>query len=61
MTTFACRAPSLSLQPIVTRPAIWGALAVAFVMLSLPDCCLNGHHRSGVGMDGFAFICHAAR
>lgn len=59
--TFAHRAQGFRVRSIVPRPAIWSALAVAFVMLSLPDCCLNGHHRSGFGMDGFAFICHAAR
>lgn len=42
------------------RGAIWFALALAFAAMTLPDCCLNGHHAFGAGMDAFGPICHAA-
>jgi hypothetical protein len=42
------------------RFAHWTAFALTFAVLTLPDCCLNGRHRAGLGMDAFAFVCHAA-
>ncbi len=43
------------------RPALWAALTLAFAFLVLPDCCLNGHHAYGFGMDELGAICRAAR
>jgi len=43
------------------RNAIWFALALAVVALVLPDCCLNGSHAFGMGMDAYGTICRAAR
>jgi hypothetical protein len=43
------------------RPAIWFALALALAAMVLPDCCLNGSHAFGSGMDGFGPICRAVR
>jgi hypothetical protein len=35
------------------------ALLLALTAIALPDCCLNGSHSFGRGMDGFGVICHA--
>jgi hypothetical protein len=43
------------------RSAVSAALLAAFAILALPDCCLNGRHVAGLGMDAFAFACHGAR
>lgn len=43
------------------RGKIWFAIALAFAALILPDCCLNGRHAFGAGMDAFGPICRAAR
>ena len=43
------------------RFEIWVALGLAFAALTLPNCCLNGRHAVGIGMDTFAPICRAAR
>jgi hypothetical protein len=43
------------------RGAIWFGLALALVALVAPDCCLNGRHAFGRGMDAFGTICHATR
>jgi hypothetical protein len=43
------------------RFAVSTALAAAFVIVAAPDCCLNGRHVVGSGMDAFAFVCHGAR
>lgn len=43
------------------RFAFLAALAVACLALALPDCCINGRHAFGFGMDALAPICHAAR
>jgi hypothetical protein len=60
MTAFALAPPGLRIRaPRCT--AVAGALVAAFVILALPDCCLNGRHAAGFGMDAFAFVCHAAR
>ncbi len=34
---------------------------VVFCAVALPDCCLNGSHRFGAGMDSFGAICRAAK
>ena len=61
MTAFTQRAPMP--PPLMAAPgaALWTALALAFAALVLPDCCLNGRHAAGFGMEAFAPICHAAR
>jgi hypothetical protein len=43
------------------RPAVVVAIALALALSVLPDCCLNGSHAYGFGMDAFASICHAQR
>ena len=43
------------------RPAVVVAFALALALSVLPDCCLNGSHTYGLGMDAFASICHAQR
>jgi hypothetical protein len=60
MTAFAfC---TLGLRAQARRlPAVSVALFAAFAILALPDCCLNGRHVAGSGMDAFAFVCHGAR
>ena len=60
MTVFAIAPPGLWARAS-RRPAVWAALVAAFVILALPDCCLNGRHVAGFGMDAFAFVCHGAR
>lgn len=60
MTAFAFRPPGLPARAR-HRPAISAALMAAFAILALPDCCLNGRHVAGSGMDAFAFICHGVR
>ena len=42
------------------RGAVWLAIALALAVLVAPDCCLNGHHAFGAGMDAFGPICRAA-
>jgi hypothetical protein len=37
------------------------ALLLAIAVMVLPDCCLNGRHAFGAGMDAFGPICRAAR
>ena len=44
------------------EPSRWialGALLIALGVLLTPDCCLNGRHAQGFGMDYFGPICHA--
>jgi hypothetical protein len=60
MTSFAV-APLALRARASRRPAVWAALVAAFAILALPDCCLNGRHVAGSGMDAFAFVCHVAR
>jgi hypothetical protein len=43
------------------RPLVGVAIALALALSVLPDCCLNGSHAYGFGMDAFASICHARR
>ena len=43
------------------RPEVVVAFALALALSLLPDCCLNGSHAYGLGMDAFASICHAQR
>jgi hypothetical protein len=47
------RAPSL-------RAEHWLALAIVVAAITLPDCCLNGHHLFGAGMESFGPICRAS-
>jgi len=48
------------LQPHVRlRSAHWRALLLILVGIGLPECCLNGSHRFGSGMDIFGPICMA--
>lgn len=42
------------------RAAVWFAFAFALAALVLPDCCLNGRHVFGAGMEAFGPICRAA-
>jgi hypothetical protein len=37
----------------------WLALIVVLAGIALPDCCLNGRHLFGAGMETFGPICHA--
>lgn len=37
----------------------WLALLFVLAGIALPDCCLNGHHMFGAGMDSFGPICRA--
>ena len=39
--------------------AHWLALLVVLAGIALPDCCLNGRHMFGAGMDSFGPICRA--
>ncbi len=50
------RLPPLS---IPAPGAKWLALAFVLAGLTLPDCCLNGHHAAGFGMEAFGVICRA--
>ena len=43
------------------RPEVVVAFALALALSVLPDCCLNGSHAYGFGMDTFASVCHAQR
>jgi hypothetical protein len=61
MTDFTYAAPLSPVFPTAPRAALWAALALAFAALTLPDCCVNGSHAAGFGMETFAPICHAAR
>lgn len=42
------------------RGAVWFALVLAFAALVLPDCCLNGRHAFGAGMELLGPVCRAA-
>lgn len=50
-------------MPDLAFPVSWLprvlALFVVFAGIVLPDCCLNGSHRHGSGMDAFAAVCRA--
>ena len=35
------------------------ALLLLLTGIALPDCCLNGSHSVGRGMDSFGAICHS--
>ena len=41
------------------RAEHWLALFIVVAGMALPDCCLNGHHLFGVGMESFGPICRA--
>jgi hypothetical protein len=60
MTAFAIAPPGFRARAR-HRSAVSAALVAAFAILALPDCCLNGRHAAGFGMDAFAFACHGAR
>lgn len=38
----------------------WAALVLALVLMPVPDCCLNGSHAFGRGMEAFGAICRAS-
>jgi hypothetical protein len=42
------------------RGAVWFALVLAFAALAVPDCCLNGRHTFGAGMNTLGRICRSA-
>jgi hypothetical protein len=56
--TFIVSSPSLIAAP---RAALWTAIALMLGALFLPDCCLDGRHAAGFGMEAFGPICAAAR
>jgi hypothetical protein len=56
MTAFAIASPGIR-----ARASRCAALVAVLAILALPDCCLNGRHVSGFGMEAFAFVCHSAR
>jgi hypothetical protein len=60
MTAFSTTGSGFPRRAASFRFAHWTAFALTFAVLTLPDCCLNGRHRAGLGMDAFAFVCHAA-
>jgi len=39
--------------------ARWLALFLVLAGIALPDCCLNGSHAFGSGMETFGAICRA--
>ena len=41
------------------RGGRWLALFLLLVGVGLPDCCLNGSHAFGAGMDFYSAICHS--
>ena len=53
--------PTFSLSARAKQPAVVVAIALALALSVFPDCCLNGSHAYGFGMDAFASICHARR
>lgn len=59
MTALAVAAVAPS--PSSSRATLLVALAMAFAALALPDCCLNGRHATGFGMELYGQICQAAR
>jgi hypothetical protein len=58
---------ALTLRPELVWPARvprlrverWLALVIVVAGMALPDCCLNGHHLLGAGMESFGPICRA--
>ena len=54
---------ALAVPACVPKPrgAAWFALALAFALMVLPDCCLTGSHAFGFGMGAFGPICRATR
>jgi len=52
---------ALAVPACVPKPrgAAWFALALAFALMVLPDCCLTGSHAFGFGMGAFGPICRA--
>jgi hypothetical protein len=59
MTPLVMAGPGFPRRVASFRFAYWSAFALTFAVLTLPDCCLNGRHRAGLGMDASAFVCHA--
>jgi hypothetical protein len=55
------RRPAASPVAFAFRPPRTHWLALLFVLagIALPDCCLNGRHAFGAGMDVFDAICRA--
>jgi hypothetical protein len=60
-TTAARLRPKISGNGLAcpVRGIHWVVLLLMLGTIVLPDCCLNGRHRVGDGMDVFASICHA--
>ena len=54
-------ASAYPLRARAQRPAVVVAIVLALAFSVLPDCCLNGSHAYGFGMDAFTSICHAQR
>jgi hypothetical protein len=61
MTAIALASPSPWPRAAASPLAVWTALAITFAVLVTPDCCLNGRHSAGFGMEVFGLICHASR
>ena len=53
-------AAAIPASPPTPRGAIWFGLVLAFAALVLPDCCLNGRHAFGAGMNALGPICRSA-
>jgi hypothetical protein len=49
---------ALSIRPSASSLR-WLALFVLMAGIVFPDCCLNGSHAFGRGMDAFGAICRA--
>lgn len=56
---FGWRPWLLAGQRFSAPSAQWLAMLVMVAGIALPDCCLNGRHMFGAGMDSFGPICRA--
>jgi hypothetical protein len=61
MTALTLAAPLSWSRVAPSNLAAWTALALTFAALLAPDCCLNGRHAAGFGMELLGPICHASR
>jgi hypothetical protein len=63
MTSFALSQDSpfpSSIGPAIRPRAVhWLAALIVVAGISLPNCCLNGSHMFGAGMEAFGAICRA--
>jgi hypothetical protein len=58
--TLKLRRPQRSWRPAAHPPnARWLALLLMLAAIGLPECCLNGSHGIGWGMENFGSICRA--